>query len=217
MISGVQFKVCGLTSALDAAAAHACGAAYLGFILYPQSPRFVSFEQIKAMAPELPAGRRVAVLVEPDPGALQALQGLGFAFFQVHFRHDLPRRRLEEWGHAVGTQALWLAPKLPSEAEIPEAWLPLTQGVLLDTFDRKLYGGTGRTGDWAKFRRLSEAHPEKTWVLSGGLTPENVGDALKVTGARIVDVSSGVESAPGVKDHGLLKAFAESVHGAARA
>jgi phosphoribosylanthranilate isomerase len=211
MNRGIQVKVCGLTSVADAAAADTSGAEYLGFNLYPKSPRYVSLEQYKAMAARLPGRHRVAVIVEPDAGALLAMRGMGFDHFQVHFRHDLPLRRLEEWTHAVGAEALWLAPKLPPEAEIPDSWLALSRGILLDTFDRKLFGGTGRTGDWAKFKRLRQRQPGKTWILSGGLTPENVAEALASTGARFVDVNSGVESAPGVKDHARLKDFVAAV------
>ncbi|HEY1764809.1 MAG TPA: phosphoribosylanthranilate isomerase [Opitutaceae bacterium] len=217
MTPAVRFKVCGLTSAIDAQAAASCGAAFLGFIFYPKSPRFVSLDQFGAMAPELPRLERVAVTVEPDSGTLLALRGMGFTLFQVHFRHDLPLRRLEEWTHAVGANALWLAPKLPPEASLSKAWLSLANGFLLDTFDRQLYGGTGRTGDWTKFRQLSEGHDDKTWILSGGLTAENVGEALATTGTRCIDVSSGVESAPGIKDHARLKAFAEAVRAASAA
>lgn len=213
----VQFKICGLTSAPDAQAAAANGAAFLGFIFYPKSPRYLSVDRYRILAPSLPRTKRVAVVVEPDAGALLALRDLGFGLFQVHFRHDLPLRRLEEWTHAVGADALWLAPKLPPEMVPSKAWLSLTNGFLLDTFDRQLYGGTGRTGDWLKFRRLSEAHPEKRWILSGGLTPENVGEALAATGAAIVDVTSGVESAPAIKDHARLKAFADAVRTASAA
>jgi phosphoribosylanthranilate isomerase len=85
----------------------------------------------------------------------------------------------------------------------------------MDTFDPALFGGTGRTGDWPKFRRHRERNPERTWILSGGLNPGNVGEALAGSGARFVDVNSGVESAPGVKDHARLKAFIVAVHKAA--
>jgi phosphoribosylanthranilate isomerase len=215
MTDGIQIKVCGLTSAADAAAADACGVDYLGFNLYPKSPRFVSVKAYRAMEKDLPKRPKVAVTVEPDAGALLAMRKLGFDHFQVHFRPDLPLRRIEEWTHAVGAESLWLAPKLPPEAEIPDAWQALSRGFLLDTFDRSLFGGTGRTSDWPKFKRLRQRQPGKTWILSGGLTPENIGEALAKTGARFVDVNSGVESAPGVKDHARLKAFVAAVHKAA--
>jgi phosphoribosylanthranilate isomerase len=207
VIDGIQVKVCGLTSPVDAAFADSSGADYLGFVLHPKSPRYVPLERFRALAPELPKRHKVAVTVEPEPGALHAMLEAGFDKIQVHFRHDTPIGVIEAWSREVGADRLWLAPKLPPRVDFQDAWMGLTRSFLVDTFDEKLFGGTGRTGDWPKFRRHSMAHPEKTWILSGGLNPGNVGAALAGTGARFVDVSSGVESTPGVKDHAKLKAF----------
>ena len=77
------------------------------------------------------------------------------------------------------------------------------------------FGGSGQTGDWAKFSRHQQLHPAATWILAGGLTPESIGTAIRRSGARFVDVNSGVESAPGVKDQNKLKAFVVGVHRAA--
>jgi phosphoribosylanthranilate isomerase len=214
MIDGIQFKVCGLTSLVDADFADACGADYLGFVLHPKSPRHVSLPQFRSMAGRLPARHKVAVAVEPDPEALLAMRDAGFDRFQVHFRHDLPLSTVESWSTAVGADKLWLAPKLPPQFDVPAMWMGLSRSILLDTFDPNLFGGSGRTGDWPKFRRHRQGHPEKTWILSGGLNAANVGEALAQTGARFVDVSSGVESAPGVKDHSKLKAFTAAIHAA---
>ena len=89
---------------------------------------------------------------------------------------------------------------------------PLAGTFLLDTFDAEKFGGTGRVSDWGKFARHQQADPTKTWILSGGLTPDNIGDALQQSGAQFVDVNSGVESAPGVKDHGKLEALVRGIH-----
>jgi phosphoribosylanthranilate isomerase len=207
MTRGIQIKVCGLTSLADAAFADACGADYLGFVLHPKSPRRVSIEQYRSMAADLPKRPTVAVAVEPDAGALLAMKEAGFSHFQVHFRYDLPVARLAAWTHAVGAENLWLAPRLPPAVDVPDSWLGLSRGIVLDTFDPALFGGTGRTGDWEKFRRHQRLQPGRTWILSGGLSPENVAEAIAATGARFIDVSSGVESAPGVKDHARLRAF----------
>ena len=85
--------------------------------------------------------------------------------------------------------------------------LPFAKHFLLDTFHADSFGGTGQIGDWPKFARHRQVHPEKTWILAGGLNAENIGDAVRASGARFVDVNSGVESAPGVKDHAKLKRF----------
>jgi phosphoribosylanthranilate isomerase len=215
MVAAIQIKVCGLTSLVDADAADEVGADYLGFNFYPPSPRSISLAQYRAMAGHLPERTKVAVVVEPAPDELAALRDAGFDRFQVHFRPDFPAASLEAWSRAVGPRDLWLAPKLPPETDVPPEWLGLARAVLLDTFDRTLYGGTGRTGDWPKFRRHLEGRPGTTWILSGGLTPGNVGSALAGSGARFLDVNSGVEAAPGVKDAAKLRAFVDAVRLAA--
>ena len=149
----------------------------------------------------------MAVLVEPTPGDLaQALRD-GFDFFQVHYRHDLPLGRIEAWSKAVGADRLWLAPKLPPEADVLPEWLPLANTFMLDAFAADVFGGSGHTGDWAKFSRHRSSHPEKNWILAGGLNRANITAALRQSGALFVDVNSGVESAPGIKDPVKLKAF----------
>jgi phosphoribosylanthranilate isomerase len=214
MKAAVQVKICGLTNPSDAEFSANLGADYLGFVLHPKSPRFVSLGQFRAMAGNLPKLTRVAVAVEPAPGDLASLRDAGFGLFQVHFRHDIALERVRAWSAEVGPEALWLAPKLPPGVDVPAAFLGLARTLLLDTFDPTLFGGTGRTGDWPKFRRHREAHPGSTWILSGGLSPGNVAAALAGTGARFVDVSSGVESAPGAKDRAKLEAFFAAVRGA---
>jgi phosphoribosylanthranilate isomerase len=215
MIDGIKIKACGLTSLVDADLADESGADYLGFNLYPKSPRYVSLAQFRSMAIRVPMRRMVAVSVEPAPEELTAMRDAGFDHFQVHFRHDTPIQTIEGWSREVGAKDLWLAPKLPPASDVPPAWLELAQTMLLDTFDESLFGGTGRTGDWPKFRRHRDANPGTTWILSGGLNPENIAGALAGTGARFIDVNSGIESAPGVKDREKLKALVAAVRKAA--
>lgn len=212
MIDGIRFKVCGVTSHVDAEFADRCGADYLGFILYPKSPRYVALETYRAMAARLPERRKVAVSVEPTPAELGMMRAAGFDFFQIHFKHDLPVETVMAWSKVVGVERLWLAPKLPPATDVPPAFLPLAKYFLLDTFHADKFGGTGLTGDWAKFARHQRAQPDKTWILSGGLNAENIGEALRASGARFVDVNSGVESAPGVKDPAKLKSFVVALH-----
>jgi phosphoribosylanthranilate isomerase len=215
MIDGIRIKVCGLTSLVDADFADRCGADYLGFILYPKSPRRISLETFRAMAGHLPERKKVAVVVEPTIGELALLGDVGFAFFQIHFRHDFPPSTVAAWSRMIGPERLWLAPKLPEPADVAPELLPLASHFLLDTFHADKFGGTGQTGNWAKFARHQQAHPEKTWILSGGLNADNIGEALARSGARFVDVNSGVEAAPGVKDHAKLKHFMVRLHEAA--
>jgi phosphoribosylanthranilate isomerase len=211
MIDGIQLKICGLTSLVDADAADAAGADYLGFVLHPASPRAVGVAQVRAMAGRLPPRKRVAVMVEPAAAALAEAADAEFDCFQVHFSAGTPPAALKAWSEAVGAERLWLAPRLPPGAGIEPAWLDLAKTVLLDTYDPAVFGGTGRTGDWAAFRRARQSHPATRWILSGGLNPENIAAALRESGARFADVNSGVEASPGVKDHGRIRALAEAI------
>lgn len=215
MIDGIRFKVCGLTSIVDAEFADRCGADYLGFIFYPKSPRFVSLAQFRAMAARLPDRRKVAVSVEPSVAELREMSEAGFDYFQVHFRPETEAARLKEWSDCVGAKRLWLAPKLPPAEEVSGDILRAARFVLLDTFHKDAFGGTGEAGDWGKFARHQAAHPNHFWILAGGLNPENIGDALRQSRAKFVDVNSGVESAPGVKDEAKLKRFVVALHRAA--
>jgi phosphoribosylanthranilate isomerase len=216
MIEGIRLKVCGLTSLVDAEAADRSGADYLGFILYPKSPRAVTLTQFRAMAPRLPARRKVAVSVEPTGEELTAMRDAGFDFFQIHFRLELGPAPLAEWSQIVGRDRLWLAPKLPPAEDVAAEVVSEAKYVLLDTFHAGGFGGSGQTGDWGKFARHQAAHPENFWVLAGGLEPGNIGDALARSGARFVDVNSGVESAPGVKDEGKLQRLVVALREAAK-
>ncbi len=217
MIHGIRFKVCGLTSLVDADFADRCGADYLGFILYPKSPRHLSLTQYRAMAPRLPDRRKVAVSVSPSVDDLKAWRDAGFDYFQIHHPIDTPAAQLTAWSEAVGAKHLWLAPKLPPEIDVSEVARKAAKFILFDTFHAAGFGGSGQTGDWGKFARLRAAHPENFWILAGGLNPENIGNALRASGARFVDISSGVESAPGVKDEAKLKRFVVALHHAATA
>jgi phosphoribosylanthranilate isomerase len=211
MINGIQVKVCGITSLGDAEAAAGVGADYLGFIFYPKSPRWVSAPQMKAMRDRLPPRKRVAVSVEPTPADLAAQAAQGFDFFQIHFNPQTPLAIIGTWVEEVGAAKLWLAPRLPPGVDIYSELLPLAETFLIDTFHPDKMGGTGATGDWARFKRFRETHPAKHWILSGGLEPYNVAAAVAATGADFVDVNSGVEQAPGIKSPAKLQAFAEAL------
>ena len=215
MIDGIRLKVCGLSSLVDAEFADRCGADYLGFILYPKSPRFISLGQYRAMASRLPDRRKVAVSVEPTVAELTAMRHAGFDFFQIHFRPETPESQLTAWSRVVGEKHLWLAPKLPPGTSVSPAALAVAKFILFDTFRADGFGGTGQTGDWASFVRHQAEHPHNFWILAGGLNADNIGEALRQTRARLVDVNSGVESAPGVKDEAKLKRFVVRLHEAA--
>jgi phosphoribosylanthranilate isomerase len=209
MIPGIRLKICGLTTRADAEYAAKVGADYLGFIFYPKSPRALTLAAYQGLGLRLSSVKRVAVSVEPTLAELAGMNAAGFDAFQIHFQPDLPASTVAAWAETVGVARLWLAPKLPPGIDVPPSLLQLAGSFLLDTFDPEKFGGTGRTGDWGKFARHQAAHPGKTWILSGGLNADNIGGALRQSGARFVDVNSGVESAPGVKDHAKLQGFVE--------
>lgn len=212
MIGQIHLKVCGMKRAEDARLAAELGADFLGFIFYPKSPRYLAFEAYEALAPSLPRGPgRVAVMVEPSSDDLTRARELRFRYFQIHTRHDVPPETVRGWSDAVGATNLWLAPKLPPGVAFPEAWLPLAETFLVDTFHAEGFGGSGRTGDWAGFARLAEANPGRRWILAGGLNPENVVPAIAASGARFVDVNSGVETHPGAKSPEKLRAVAAAL------
>lgn len=211
MVSGIRFKVCGLTSLVDADAADAVGADYLGFILYPKSPRYVSLAQFEAMAPRLPPRKKVAVVVEPSAEELTAIKAAGFDYVQLHFPNETPFFMAALWLDVIPPEMLWLAPRVPTGKDLDLSFVPLADTILLDTYHPNAVGGTGQTGDWKTFAWHRTKFKKVNWVLAGGLKPENIVEAVTATGARFVDVNSGVESAPGVKDHSKLKAFADAL------
>jgi len=216
MINGIRLKVCGITSLVDADAADAVGADYLGFIFYPKSSRNVPAAQYTAMRDRLPPRKKVAVSVDPTVVELAQQAALGFDFFQVHFNPQTPVPTVGSWVDTVGRERIWLAPRLPSGVNLYPEFLPLAETFMLDTFHPEKMGGTGLTGDWVKFRQHREANPDKTWILSGGLNHSNVAAAVAATGARWLDVNSGVEQAPGIKSPAKLQAFVLSLHNATK-
>jgi phosphoribosylanthranilate isomerase len=211
MINGIRVKVCGLTSLVDAEAAAAAGADFLGFIFHPKSPRCLSLEAFQAMRPKLPDRKKVAVVVYTDMAELERYKDAGFDFVQLHFPNDTPFFEAALWTEIIPPAQLWLAPRVPPGKEMDPAFFPLADHVLVDTYHDAGFGGSGKTGDWAEFARLRERFTKVTWILAGGLNPENIGAALKASGAQIVDVNSGIEASPGVKDHAKLNAFMEAI------
>lgn len=213
VIDGIRFKVCGLTSLVDAEFADRAGADFLGFILHPKSPRYLPLLNYTAMQPRLPTGRKqVAVMVEPELERLQETDRAGFDRFQLHFRSSLPLEQIQAWSASVGPERLWLAPRRAPGEPFNEAWLPLARTFLMDTFQVDGFGGSGRVGDWTGFRALQAAYPRHTWILAGGLAPENIAAALAESGARLIDVNSGVEQAPGIKDPAKVRQFILAIH-----
>ena len=198
MIGGITIKVCGITRAADAAMLRAYGADFLGVNVWPGSPRCVPAATRPALLREIPAAARVAVTVNPTPAECRALLTEGFAVVQAHFDPLLKECDPAALAREVGPTRLWLAPKLANGAAFPAELLSLSTTFVHDAHAKGAFGGTGKTGDWERFKGLVSAHPGHAWVLAGGLGPTNVASAIQA-GATFLDLNSGVESAPGLK------------------
>ena len=196
-------KICGINSpeALDAAAD--AGADYVGFVFFPPSPRAVTPAQAAAISAHRPGGpARVGLFVDPtDDDVAEALASLSLDVLQVHgtaVRAALLRTR---FGAPV-----WVASGVGGAGDLPTD----DGGVDALLLDAKappgapLPGGNARAFDWSVLRGWAAPAP---WLLAGGLTPDNVAEAVRVSGASAVDVSSGVERSRGVKDPMLIQAF----------
>ena len=205
MRSLLKIKVCGLTREEDVKLTLSLGADYFGIILYPQSPRAVSLDCAVELAAAVPVGQRVAVDVATSLEDLKGYRDAGFDYFQIHFGVDFEHSMLAEYSKIVGKEKLWLAPRLASEDTFPKDILDYADTILIDTFVKDQFGGTGKLGDWARFNALKEAYPQTNWVLAGGLSPPNLLEALASTAADHLDINSGVETAPGIKDEAKLR------------
>jgi phosphoribosylanthranilate isomerase len=205
MYRRVDIKICGLTRESDVDLALSLGADYCGFIVYPKSPRGLSLDRARELAERVPAGKRVLVDVETGTEELERHREAGFDFFQIHCGLQISLATLAAWSGLVGPEKLWLAPRVPPEDSFPLAVLEFAETILVDTYMKDQVGGTGVVGDWARFNQLSTQYPQRNWVLAGGLAPDNVLQALSETGAAHLDINSGVESAPGIKDPAKLR------------
>lgn len=201
----VTIKCCGLTREEDVEQVLEGGADYLGFIVYPKSPRGVSLRRAIELAAPVPEARRVIVDVAPECSRIEAYAAAGFGQIQIHGRGGESLDLVAEWARAAGDSRLWYAPRLQVGESFPTSVLETVDTILLDAFSSQQIGGTGKTGDWAAFRALQLQHPATTWILAGGLNPGNVIAAIEQTGARHIDVNSGVESAPGIKNPEKLR------------
>jgi phosphoribosylanthranilate isomerase len=208
MAPDIQVKICGLRSPADVSAAAQAGAAYGGFVFFPRSPRHVSLDEARALAAAAPPGlRRVALTVDADDDTLAGIvAAVPLDWLQLH-GSESPNRVAEvraRFGLPV-MKALGVA----EAADLVglDRFAEVADQLLIDakpTREAVLPGGNGLSFDW---RLIAGRDWTVPWMLAGGLTPDNVAEAIRLTGARQVDVSSGVEGAPGVKDHGKIAAF----------
>jgi len=195
-------KFCGITEPTVAQHCVNLGADALGFIFHPQSPRNLSIEQYRNLSGQIDFKGciRVAVAVAPNQKLIEELISLGFEKYQFHFPVDLPNEDVKKWSELVGKENLWLAPKLKPLDEFPCNYLEESRTFLIDAYSKKSFGGTGQTADWGRFSNLKKEFPENFWVLAGGLGPDNLEEAILQNQPYGVDINSGVESEPGVKN-----------------
>lgn len=213
MLDSAVIKICGLTREEDVSLAVDLGADFLGFITYEPSPRGIGLVRALELAALVPHGRCVVVDVAPSLEKLCEFKAAGFEYFQIHADSSTDELTLKTWSDTVGVANLWLAPRLrPSEA-FPGHFLPYADTFLVDTYSSDQIGGTGQTGDWGSFANWRQHYVAKQWILAGGLNPENILTAISSTGAGHIDVNSGVEVEPGIKDFDKLHALFRTLRG----
>ncbi|MEQ8964586.1 MAG: phosphoribosylanthranilate isomerase [Azospirillaceae bacterium] len=205
----VAVKICGLTTPEGVDAATAGGARYLGLVFYPPSPRAVGPELAKQLARRAPTGVRVVGLfVEPDDQFLDdVVSQVPLDVIQLH-GDEMPGRVAEV--RAAFAIPVMKAIRVAEAADLDgvDAYQDVADRLLFDAKPPKnvasLPGGNGIPFDWTL---LAGRHWRRPWMLSGGLTLDNLAEAVDATGAEAVDVSSGVEDRPGHKDPALIQAF----------
>lgn len=201
----LTIKICGLTNLDDARWAIEAGADYLGFVLYPKSPRYLPVKELSRITDELPETiRKVGVFVNEAPILVKEVVSVcGLAAVQLHGDED------PEDFEDVGAP-LWRAIRLQAGKWTPEPRNWAAERYVMDAFS-PAYGGTGMTLDWATAGAFAAHHRA---MLAGGLTEENVSEAIRRVKPLGVDVSSGVELAPGRKDRRKVAAFISAARAA---
>ena len=200
-----QIKICGITNIEDACFAAASGADAIGFIFHAPSPRYVTPETVKKIIEELPdAITTVGVFVNMDSEEVKRIMTLcRLDMVQLHgaessdFCAQFPREQVIK------------AIALRSEDDLAHLREYAIKAMLVDAFDPQRLGGTGQRADWALAARVKELHP---LILAGGLSLANIQEAIEAIAPDAVDINSGVESAPGRKDHIKVKEIIELVH-----
>jgi len=201
-----EIKICGITSLRDALAAAEAGADALGFIFHPASPRFVPPETVKAVVGALPPETvTVGVFVDRDAREIEAIRAYcGLDLVQLHGRESLPTIRHFSPGRVIKAVS-GFARGSREELKILAGFV---RALLVDASTKERPGGTGLLSDWELARELGRLH---RLILAGGLSCENVAEAIEAVSPDAVDVNSGVESAPGVKDPVKMKKIIEIV------
>lgn len=210
-----RIKICGLTRPEDVSAAVAAGAVYVGFVFFPRSPRHLDAATAAGLASGVPPGVcKVALTVDADDALLDHIVGtVPLDMLQLHGRESPERVAYLRARHGLPVmKAVGISEA--ADLALLDTYARVADQLLVDAKPPKgatLPGGNGLAFDW---RLIAGRRWVVPWMLAGGLTPGNVAEAVARTGAQQVDVSSGVESAPGVKDAALIAAFSTAAQGA---
>ncbi len=208
-------KICGLTNIADALAAYEAGADYLGFIFFSESPRAVTAQDIEQIAAQLPADvQSVGVFVNEQVETIYDVRKRGnLKLIQLHGKESTLTVRAVGGSYKAirpaNVEELHTLMNVYGSAQTDSAQPDGVPDLLIDTYHPALHGGTGQQVS----RNLALAAQEygRQLMLAGGLQPDNVAEIVKAVRPWAIDVSSGVEAAPGKKDHGKLKAFIQAV------
>jgi phosphoribosylanthranilate isomerase len=206
-----EIKICGLSTPEAVDAAVAAGATHIGLVHYEPSPRHVTLERAAALRARTPNRVKVVLLLvneQPLP-ALRAIEAVKPDVIQFHGSETPQWLALLKQG---GAKELWKAigVKNGDALENAKRFKGAADKLLYDAPAQKVPGGQGLAVDWSLFQGFRHEMP---WGLAGGLTPDNVAEAIRVTGAPLVDASTGLESAPGVKDVDKIAAFCQAARG----
>ncbi len=206
-------KICGVSTPEAVRAAVEGGAAFLGFMFFPQSPRNIDPEAAARLTPPARACgvKIVAVLVDPSDNEIDAVMaGLAPDLIQLHGKE--PPARVREIGARTGRGIIKVVPvSEASDLAAAKPYESLVEHLMFETKpakDADRPGGLGVAFDWTL---LKDRRFERPWFLAGGLNPWNVAEAVAASGAPLLDVSSGVERGPGLKDPALIQAFLDAV------
>lgn len=199
----VKVKICGITNLEDAKAAVDMGADILGFNFYPKSPRFILPDKALEIINHLPTFvDTAAVFVDALFDQVKDLAELGFLnWLQFHGNETPEYCDAFKWFNVKTIKAIRVA----SEDYVEQAKTYYTDAILLDAFDKSLYGGTGKSFDWSLLTDVN-----KRIFLAGGINPENAAEAAE-TGVYGIDICSGVEASPGKKDHDKMEKLFENL------
>lgn len=207
-------KICGLKDKTHVRTAAEAGARYVGFVFFPKSPRHVTLGEAAALAGHVPFGvAKVALTVNADDALLDEITTqVPIDMLQLHGSESPERVAYVKARYGLPVmKAIGIAG--PDDVAQIDLYAPVADQLLIDAKAPRgadLPGGNGISFDWRLVQRKYWPCP---WMLAGGLTPDNVAEAMRLTGAKQVDVSSGVESASGQKDNDLIRAFIGSATG----